>query len=143
LTTLLREKTKVDKALDNLVAALEQGIVSATTNKRLHELEQQQGELEKEILIEQSKVAVNVPESVIREYYGQALKMEGAMLINLFIRKIVLYNDKIEIYFNTPLRNGPDDDRGCSFFVGVGNLPRTSMQNNEEGCWTTRIEMWA
>ena len=28
------------------------------------------------------------------------------MLINLFIRKIVLYNDKIEIYFNTPLRNG-------------------------------------
>ena len=46
---------------------------------------------------------VKVPESVIREYYGQALKMEGAVLINLFISKIVLYNDKIEIYFNTPL----------------------------------------
>ena len=143
LTSLLREKAKVDKALDNLVAALEQGIMSATTNKRLHELEQQQGELEKELLIEQSKAAVKVPESVIREYYGQALKMEGAMLINLFIRKIVLYNDKIEIYLNTPLRNGPDDDRGCSFFGGVGNLPRTSMQKNEEGCWTIRIEMWA
>ena len=40
LTTLLREKAKVDKALDNLVAALEQGIMSATTNNRLHELEQ-------------------------------------------------------------------------------------------------------
>ncbi len=39
--------------------------MSATTNKRLHELEQQQGEL-----------------------------------VELFIRKIVLYNDKIEIYFN-------------------------------------------
>ena len=143
LTFLLREKTKVDKALDNLVAALEQGIMSATTNKRLHELEQQQGELEKEILIEQSKAVVKVPESVIREYYEQALKMEGAVLINLFIRKIVLYNDKIEIHFNTPLRNGPDDDRGCSFFVGVGNLPRTSIQKNEEGCWTIRIEMWA
>jgi hypothetical protein len=53
------------------------------------------------------------------------------------------YSDKIEIYFNTPLRNGPDDDRGCSFFVGVGNLPRTSMQKDDEGCWTIRIEMWA
>ena len=62
---------------------------------------------------------------------------------SLFIRKIVLYNDKIEIYLNTPLRNGPDDDRGCYFFVGVGNLPRTSMQKDEEGCWTIRIEMWA
>ena len=143
LTSLLREKAKVDKALDNLVAALEQGIMSATTNKRLHELEQQQGELEKEILIEQSKAVMKVPESVIREYYAEALKMEGAMLINLFIRKIVLYNDKIEIYFNTPLRNGPDDDRGCSFFVGVGNLPRATMQKDEEGCGTIRIEMWA
>ena len=143
LTSLLREKAKVDKALDNLVAALEQGIMSATTNKRLHELEQQQGELEKEIMIEQSKAAVKVPESVIREYYGQALKMEGAMLINLFIRKIVLYNDKIEIYFNTPLRNGPDDDRGCSFFVGVGNLPRTATPKDEDSCETIRIELWA
>ena len=53
---------------------------------------------------------------MIREYYAEALKLESAMLINLFIRKIVLYNDKIEIYFNTPLRNDPDDDRGCSFF---------------------------
>ncbi len=46
LTSLLREKAKIDKALDNLVAALEQGIMSATTNKRLHELEEQQGEME-------------------------------------------------------------------------------------------------
>ena len=39
VATLKREKSKVDKALDNLVMALEQGIMSATTNKRLHELE--------------------------------------------------------------------------------------------------------
>ncbi len=143
LTSLLREKAKVDKALDNLVAALEQGIMSATTNKRLHELEEQQGELEREILIEQSKAVVKVPESVIREYYEQALKMEGAVLINLFIRKIVLYNDKIEIYFNTPLRNGPDDDRGCSFFVGVGYLPRATLHKDECEADIIKIEMLA
>ncbi len=43
--------------------------------------------------------------------------MKGTMPIALFIRKIVLDNDKIEICFNTPLRNGPDDDRGCSFLL--------------------------
>ena len=143
LTTLFREKAKVDKALDNLVAALEQGIMSATTNKRLHELEQQQGELEKEILIEQSKALVKVPESVIREYYVEALKMESAMLVDFFIRKIVLYNNKIEIYLNTPLRNGPDDDRGCSFFVGVGYLPRATLHKDECEADLIRIEMLA
>jgi hypothetical protein len=143
LTFLLREKAKVDKALDNLVAALEQGIMSATTNKRLHELEQQQGELEKEILIEQSKAIVKIPESMIREYYVEALKMESAMLVDFFIRKIVLYNNKIEIYLNTPLRNGPDDDRGCSFFVGVGYLPRVSLHKDELETDIIKIEMLA
>ena len=45
VSIMKREKAKVDKALDNLVMALEQGIMSATTNKRLHELEKQQAEL--------------------------------------------------------------------------------------------------
>ena len=86
---------------------------------------------------------VKVPENVIREYYAEALKLESVMLINLFIRKIVLYNDKIEIYFNTPLRNGPDDDRGCSFFVGVGYLPRVSLHKDELETDIIKIEMLA
>ena len=86
---------------------------------------------------------MKVPENVIREYYAEALKLESVMLINLFIRKIVLYNDKIEIYFNTPLRNGPDDDRGCSFFVGVGYLPRVSLHKDELETDIIKIEMLA
>ena len=62
---------------------------------------------------------------------------------SLFIRKIVLYNDKIEIHFNTPLRNGPDDDRGCSFFVGVGYLPRATLHKDECEADIIKIEMLA
>ena len=97
----------------------------------------------KEILIEQSKAIVKIPESMIREYYVEALKMESAMLVDFFIRKIVLYNNKIEIYLNTPLRNGPDDDRGCSFFVGVGYLPRVSLHKDELETDIIKIEMLA
>ena len=53
VSLMKRQKAKVDKALENLVMALEQGIMSATTNKRLHELEKQQAELERDILMEQ------------------------------------------------------------------------------------------
>jgi len=69
--------------------------------------------------------------------------MESAMLVDFFIRKIVLYNNKIEIYLNTPLRNGPDYDRGCSFFVGVGYLPRVSLHKDELETDIIKIEMLA
>ena len=143
LTALNREKAKVEKALENLVAALEQGIMSATTNKRLHELEKQQAELERDILIEQSKCVVKIPESVIREFYTEALKMEAVMLVNYLIKEIILYNDKIEIYFHSPLKNGPDDDRGCSFYIGYEVVPYASYRKDSPNTENMKIEMFA
>ena len=74
LTMLLNEKQGVERSLANLVSAIENGIVSNTTNKRLHDLEKQQEELERQILVERSKQSVKVPESEIRRFYAQALK---------------------------------------------------------------------
>ena len=113
-----KEKAKIDKALENLMSAIEQGIVSKTTNKRLHQLEEQQEALERELLIEKSKTAVKVPESIIREYYEEALRLEATMIVSLFIKEIVLYNDRIEIYINSPIKNGSDDSQGFSFYKG-------------------------
>ena len=36
--------------------------------------------------------------------------------INLLIEKIVLYDDKVEIFFHAPMRKAPDQDRGLSFY---------------------------
>lgn len=47
LKTLLSEKRQTEMALNNLMSAIEQGIISATTNKRLHELENKLTELER------------------------------------------------------------------------------------------------
>ena len=118
LKTIIREKNKIDNALDNLISAIEQGIVSKTTNKRLHELEEQQEALERELIIERSKTSVKMSESFIREYYEEALRLEAPMIINMLVKEIVLYNDRIEIYFNSPLKNGPDESRGFSFYKG-------------------------
>lgn len=116
--TIAREKTKIDNALDNLMSAIDQGIVSKTTKKRLTELEAQQEALECELLIEKSKTAVKVPESFIREYYEEALRLEATMIVNLLVKEVVLYNDRIEVHFNTPLRNCPDESQGFSFYKG-------------------------
>ena len=133
LKMLSNEKSRIDRALDNLVTAIENGITSNTTNKRLHDLEKQQEELERQILIERSKTAVKLNESDIKQYYEQALRLEMPMLINFLVKEIVLYNDKIEIYFNTPIKTSPDDEsrRGFLFYFDYGNL-HYRIQNKQE-----------
>ena len=108
LKTLTREKAKVTKSLENLMYAIENGIISATTNKRLHELEEQQEDLERRILIEKEKTAIKIPDNIMREYYRQALALEPQMLINYLVKEIILYDDKIEIYFNSPIKINDD-----------------------------------
>ena len=82
-------------------------------------LEERQEELERLILIERGKQSAYYSESQIREYYEQVLQAEPQTLVNLLIKQIILYDDKIEIYFNTPAA-GPDNVRGflfCNLFL--------------------------
>ena len=123
LSILKKEKKQVDTALNNLMRAIEAGIISATTQRRLNELEEQQVELERKILIEESKQAVLLDREQIEKYYLKALTTDPERLINTIIKEIVLYNDKIEVYLNSPLRTSPDDNRGFSFYTEVVNMP--------------------
>lgn len=125
LNLLLKEKRQVEISLENLVNAIEQGIISNITNKRLHELERRQEELERQILIDRSKQAILIPEKEIRGYYQSALKLEPQSLIDWLVKEIVLYDDKIEIQFNSPIRNSPDDSQGFFFYRNVANISYT------------------
>lgn len=130
LKVLTRQQKQIETAINNMVNAVERGIITNATSKRLKELESQQELLERQILIERSKTAVKLSESDIRQYYEQALKLETKMLINFLVKEIVLYNDKIEIYFNAPIKQSPDDDnkpmasvrRDFLFYSNYGNL---------------------
>ena len=121
LNVLLREKKQIETSLENIMAAIEQGVITNTTTKRLKELEARQEELDRQILIERSKNAVRVSAEEIREYYKAALSLEAQMLVNYLVKDIVLYDDKIEIYFNKPTRTSPDENRGFSVFTGTAD----------------------
>lgn len=141
LTMLLNEKYGVERSLNNLVNAIENGIVSNTTNKRLHDLEKQQEELERQILVERSKQSIKIPESEIRQFYTQALRAEKRLLVNLLIQEIVLYDDKIEIYFNNPTTKSPDDGQGFLLYSGKSKMVIES-QNKSPLIIKITIEMY-
>lgn len=117
LNMILKEKRQTETALNNLMAAIEQGIISNTTNKRLHELESRLEELERQMLIEKSKLALQLSEDTVRKFYTDALKAEPKLLIDCLIKEIILYDDKIEIYFNSPIKISPDESRGFTFYT--------------------------
>jgi oligoendopeptidase F len=110
LTTLLKEKRKTEQTLENVMSAVEHGIINNTTNKRMKELENHIEEIEKQITIEQSKVVVKIQRDEIKKYFEQALKLEPQMLIGYLIKEIVLFDDKMQIQCNTPLKTSPDNN---------------------------------
>lgn len=117
LNLLIREKKQTDTAITNMISAIEQGVITNTTTKRLKELETKQEELEGKILIEQSKNSFSISEADIREFYKSALSLEPQMLINYLVEEIVLFDDKIEVYYKMPIQKSPDENRGFSVYT--------------------------
>ena len=116
LKILLSEKKKVEKSLDNLVTAIENGVVSNTTNRRLHELEAKLSELEEKIAIEENKASKMITEKEIRDFYEMAIKFEPQAMISILIEKIVITDNHMVIYYNKPNSNiCPDESQGFCF----------------------------
>lgn len=123
LSSLIKEQKQLENSLANVMSAIERGIITNTTNKRLRELETRQEEVERLILIESSKSQVKVPEKEIREYYSEALQLESLMLINYLVKEVKLYNDRAEVYLNSPMPNSPDESQGFSFYNKIKKIP--------------------
>ncbi|MBQ4273208.1 MAG: hypothetical protein IJB95_06160, partial [Clostridia bacterium] len=116
LQLLNKELKQVQQALSNVMNAIEQGIITPTTTKRLNELETRQQELEEKIVIEKAKTIAIISKKEIRDFYEKALMLEPKMLIEYLVDKIELFNDKAIIYYKTPLETSPDESQGFSFY---------------------------
>lgn len=116
LASLIAEKSKTDKALDNLVTAVENGLMSNTSNKRLRELEQLQQEFEEKIAIEKSKQQITFSKEELNAFYIDNLKNDPQILIDNVVHKVVLYDDSVTIFFNSSINIGLDESQGFLFY---------------------------
>jgi len=104
--------------------AVEQGIINNTTNKRMKELENQLEDIDRQILIEKSKNAFKVSKQAIKEFFIEALKFEPKLLIDYVIKEIRIYEHKLEIIFNSPIKRSPDNSQGFFLFNFNSKLPQ-------------------
>ena len=115
LKYLEKERKQKQSQLNNIVKAIEYGVVSKTTLSRIKELETQIEELDKEILIEHNTQSFRISREEVEKFYTEALKREPMLLINYLIKEIKLYNDKLEILLNNPIKKSPNNDLDSSF----------------------------
>lgn len=77
-----------------------------------------------------SKIVDHIPKAEIANYYKSALKLEPLLLINYLVDEIILYNDRIEIRFTSPIPKSPDD---CQGFLLYSNSTTISCYDKITG----------
>lgn len=105
LPILQKQYAETQKCIDNLLNAMEQGIITSSTKQRMEELEQQKSELSVQIIKEEmSKPNFTQEEALFWFYRFRKLnprKLEHRRkLINNFVKSIYLFDDKLIVTFN-------------------------------------------
>lgn len=105
LPVLQAELKEVKRRIDNLVAAIEQGILTPSTKARMEELEQQREALETSILQEQIEKPPITREQILF-WFDQFRHGDPAdiafqeKVIDCFVNSIYLFDDRIVVNFN-------------------------------------------
>ena len=113
LKYLTKKRDAAIKASNNLIKAIEQGVFNEMTTARLNELETEITQLEFEINREQQKAAVVLSESDIKKYLLSMFRENTEdlavrkLIVNTFIREIILYEDSIVITYNFTDKHDP------------------------------------
>ena len=105
LPTMRKQLREVNKRINNLISAIEEGIVSATTRQRLDDLEQRRANLETSIRQEKMKHPKMEKEQIIR-WIQQFKDLDlddlrvQRQIIDCFVNTIYLFDDNLIVNFN-------------------------------------------
>ena len=106
LENLNKELQENNKKLANFLRAIENGIFNDTTNERMRELEIANKEL-KEKIIERAMLTIKpLDENVVYAYLYSFKDLDYSLnnakqrLIDMFVNRVVLFDDHCNIYFN-------------------------------------------
>ena len=143
---LEKQLREVNKKLDNLMKAIEDGLYTRTTKERLEALESQKDELTVKIADEKLKKP-SFKEDFIRFWlmkfrkFDISQKKQRKALIEIFVNAIFLYDDRMLITFNykdgtqtvrfedTLTADGVEGNSSDFLFVGWPHLALTTIKD--------------
>lgn len=117
LSSLKTQLQQVNTTLTNLVNAIEKVIYSETTKTRLLELEKQSKQLQEDIVIEESKQTIELSKEDIKNYFAYTMKQCPDRAIELFIKSVNVFDNKIQIQVNNAINMAQNDMQPTSKYL--------------------------
>ncbi len=105
LPLLERQLQEADSAIENMLNAIQQGILTRSTKTRLEELEASRDNLEAQIALEKM-AKPRITEEQVRYFLKRFRKLDMAklehrkILVGIFLNAVYIYNDHMDIAFN-------------------------------------------
>ena len=116
-----RELANTNKALSNIIGAIEAGIYTEMTKQRLEELEDKRRHLEENIAIEKARVKESLSEKEIVQRITSALKLKAKQAVEMLIKRVDVFKDLLRISLKymdgKPTDTPPDKTRYFNSFV--------------------------
>ena len=95
---------EVNKKIENMIIAIENGIITKTTQKRLLELENQKEQLE--LTLNKKQLAIDeIDENYIRYRLEKLSESNIEAIISMFVVAVYVYNDYVEIIYTFDFNN--------------------------------------
>lgn len=145
ISLLQKELSQVNSAIDNMLAAIEKGVITESTTKRLKELEIKQADIREKIIFEQSKQKLNISKNEVVHFLKKAQLSTIEKMTKMLIKQIVLYDDKIEIYCNyTNNKNDPDGNthQGLLLYTDKTIFKDSVFSKNRGDDRNVQIRVW-
>ena len=120
---LNKQKIQLEKQIENFLDAIGKGITTMSTKIKLEKLEQELADVSTKITAEECKQRIGLSRAEIIAHIRSALQKEPQQMINALVNKVILWDDKIEIYYNYTLRRDSDDRcQSLLFYTGNGAI---------------------
>lgn len=129
LKLLEKQKKEIETSINNLLAAIEKGIITSSTKDRINELEIMNNTINTEIEYEKLRLQKLITKEDIQNHIKKSLKQTSYYIIKFLIEKVVYYNEKVKIYYKITNKETPDDNRQAFLFY-KGNYKNVIVYNN-------------
>ena len=96
----------------------------------LVDLETKLNNLKEQILMEETSLQCQLSKEDIVKHFSTALKKSPEIILGLLVDKIVLYDDKMEIYYKNLTNKSPDNCRDFLFYTGEIFYNKTRVVKN-------------
>ena len=121
LSVLEKERDEIQRSLANIMKAIERGIFNDTTQTRMNQLEQQFADIQGKITLEQFKEQTLLTKAKVVDCLANSVFKKPKQMIQTLVRKIVVYEDKIEIYYNYTDETNPGDNNPRDTYLLSGS----------------------